>query len=68
MIYDSKKEVIGNIHSGWKGTLNKILRNAINLFVDKYVDILKLWIIILSTKLKITIILLVGLYSQLTLI
>lgn len=36
MIYDSKKEVIGNIHSGWKGTLNKILRNAINLVVDKY--------------------------------
>jgi len=35
-IYDSKKEVIGNIHSGWKGTLGKILRNAINIIVDKY--------------------------------
>lgn len=35
-IYDSKKEVIGNIHSGWKGTLNRILRNAINKMVEIY--------------------------------
>ena len=35
-IYDKKKEVIGNIHSGWKGTLNKILRNAIVKLVDVY--------------------------------
>ena len=35
-IYDKKKEVIGNIHSGWKGTLNKILRNAIEKLVDVY--------------------------------
>ena len=36
LIYDKKNEVIGNVHSGWKGTLNKILRNAINLMIDKY--------------------------------
>ena len=35
-IYDPKKEVIANIHSGWKGTLNKILRNAIVKLVDVY--------------------------------
>ena len=35
-IYDKKKEVIGNIHSGWKGTLNKILRNTIVKLVDVY--------------------------------
>lgn len=35
-IYDNKKLVIANIHSGWKGTLKKILRNAIQIMVDKY--------------------------------
>ena len=35
-IYDKKKEVIGNIHSGWKGILYKILRNAIVKLVDVY--------------------------------
>ena len=35
-IYDKNKEVIANIHSGWKGTLNKILRNAIVKMVDIY--------------------------------
>jgi YfiH family protein len=35
-IYDKKKEVIANVHSGWKGTLNKILRNTIVKLVDVY--------------------------------
>ena len=35
-IYDSKKGVIANIHSGWKGTLGKILRNAVNKIIDYY--------------------------------
>lgn len=35
-IYDNKKLVIANIHSGWKGTLKKILRNAIQIMIDKY--------------------------------
>ena len=35
-IYDNKKLVIANIHSGWKGTLEKILRNAIQIMIDKY--------------------------------
>ena len=35
-IYDNKKLVIANIHSGWKGTLKKILRNAIQILIDKY--------------------------------
>ena len=36
MLYDPKKEVIGNVHSGWPGTLNRIVTNAINLMKDKY--------------------------------
>lgn len=36
LIYDNKKEVIANVHSGWKGTLNKILRKTINLMIDTY--------------------------------
>lgn len=35
-IYDKKKEVIANIHSGWKGTLNKILRKSIEKLVEFY--------------------------------
>lgn len=36
LLYDSKKEVIGNVHSGWKGTLNKIVENAVKLMIDTY--------------------------------
>lgn len=36
LLYDSVKGVIGNIHSGWKGTLNRIGSNAIKLMIDKY--------------------------------
>lgn len=36
LLYDPVKHVIGNIHSGWKGTLNKIIVKAINLMVDEY--------------------------------
>lgn len=34
-IYDNKKKFICCLHSGWKGTLNNISKNAIKLF-DKY--------------------------------
>ena len=36
ILYDKKSEVIGNIHSGWKGTLNKILSNGINLMIKEF--------------------------------
>jgi len=36
LLYDPIMKVIGNIHSGWKGTLNKIISNAINTMVDKF--------------------------------
>ena len=36
LLYDKEKEVIGNIHSGWKGTLNRIVENAINLMIETY--------------------------------
>lgn len=36
LLYDKNKQVIGNIHSGWKGTLNRIIVNAINLMVSEY--------------------------------
>ncbi len=36
LLYDPKRKVIGNIHSGWKGTLNKIVVNAINLMISEY--------------------------------
>lgn len=36
LLYDKNKKVIGNIHSGWKGTLNRIVSNAINLMISEY--------------------------------
>lgn len=36
LLYDNEKEVIGNIHSGWKGTLNRIIGNAIDLMIKEY--------------------------------
>ena len=36
LLYDKEKQVIGNIHSGWKGTLNKIIVNAIDLMISTY--------------------------------
>lgn len=35
-LYDPVNKVIGNIHSGWKGTKKCILYNAVNLMKDKY--------------------------------
>ena len=35
-LYDREKKVIGNIHSGWKGTLNRIVNNAINIMTKEY--------------------------------
>ena len=36
LLYDAQKKVIGNIHSGWKGTLNKIIKNAIEIMQDNF--------------------------------
>lgn len=36
LLYDNNKKVIGNIHSGWKGTYNKIIVNAINIMIDRF--------------------------------
>ena len=36
LLYDSVSKVIGNIHSGWKGTLNRIIDNAINIMITEY--------------------------------
>lgn len=36
ILLDRKRSIIGNIHSGWKGTLNRILTNAINLMISEF--------------------------------
>ncbi len=36
MIYDPKNKVIANIHSGWKGTLQKIGQKAVNIMINDY--------------------------------
>ncbi len=35
-LYDKKKNIIGNIHSGWKGTLNKIGKLAVEKMIKDY--------------------------------
>jgi len=36
LLYDKNKKVIGNIHSGWRGTLKRIICNAIDIMVKDY--------------------------------
>ena len=35
-MFDKKNKVIGNIHSGWKGTLSRISTNTINVMKEKF--------------------------------
>lgn len=35
-LYDPVKNVIGNVHSGWKGTVQKIAINGVKKMVEKY--------------------------------
>lgn len=36
LFYEPVKKVIGNIHSGWKGTLNKIAKKAVLKMIEEY--------------------------------
>ena len=36
LLYDKKNKVIALIHSGWKGTLNNIVIDTLNIMKDKY--------------------------------
>lgn len=36
LLYDTKKNIIGNIHSGWKGTAGKIGQNAVLKMIEEY--------------------------------
>ena len=36
LLYDPINKVIGNIHSGWKGTLNTIILNAIDIMINEF--------------------------------
>ncbi len=40
-IIDSKNKILGNIHSGWKGTLKSIITIAINQMKEKYNSVSK---------------------------
>lgn len=36
LLFDPNKNIIANIHSGWKGTLNKIIENAIVIMKNEF--------------------------------
>ncbi len=36
ILYDPVKRVIGCVHAGWKGTVNNIVRDAVNAMVEHY--------------------------------
>ena len=36
LVYDEKNKVIANVHSGWKGTVEKILGNVIDIMITDY--------------------------------
>ena len=35
-LFDKNKKVIGNIHSGWKGTVKKIAKKSVEFMKEKY--------------------------------
>lgn len=36
VLFDKKKKAFANIHSGWKGTLQRIGENGVNLLIENY--------------------------------
>lgn len=36
LLYDKKNRVIGNIHSGWRGSYQRILENGIDVMINNY--------------------------------
>lgn len=36
IIYDTRNNIVANVHAGWKGVINKIYINAINIMIDKF--------------------------------
>lgn len=36
VLYDKQNKVIGVVHSGWQGTMKKILSKTLNVFIEKY--------------------------------
>ena len=36
LLHDPTKNVIGAVHSGWRGTVQKIVVNAVSLMIEKY--------------------------------
>lgn len=36
ILYDKNKNIIGNVHSGWRGTLKRISQNAVELMMKNY--------------------------------
>ena len=36
ILYDKMKNVIGNVHSGWRGTLQRISAKAVKLMIENY--------------------------------
>ena len=36
LLYDTKKNIVGNIHSGWRGTTQKIGKKAVLKMIDEY--------------------------------
>lgn len=38
IIYDTKKNVVANVHAGWKGVINKIYIKAINIMKENFLS------------------------------
>ncbi|MBR3152323.1 MAG: peptidoglycan editing factor PgeF [Clostridia bacterium] len=36
LVYDKKKKIIGNIHSGWRGTYQRIIENSIEKMIEEF--------------------------------
>ena len=51
-LYDKEKECYGLIHSGWRGTKNKIVTNALNIFFNDFKSLPKDILIVIGPNIR----------------
>lgn len=52
IIYDTKKNVVANVHAGWKGVINKIYIKAINIMKENFSSNLKDLIVCIGPSIR----------------
>ena len=52
IIYDTKQNIVANVHAGWKGVINKIYINAINIMKENFSSNIKDLIVCIGPSIR----------------